>query len=105
MGWERRQRGAVYYYKSVKIDGRTRKHYLGKGRAAEAEARRAAEARRRRQDDHAALLADMEQVAAADQALADLGNWMDLLLRATLHLQGFHQHRGQWRQWRYRGGA
>lgn len=34
MGWERRQRGGRYYYRSVRRDGRPRKVYLGKGKAA-----------------------------------------------------------------------
>jgi hypothetical protein len=98
MGWERRQRGGVYFYRSVRIDGQPRKVYLGTGPAAERQASLESEKRQRHQSEREALLAEQVQVAGADRALEDLRFFTDLLARATLILAGLHEHRGEWRR-------
>ena len=97
MSWETRA-GQRYYYRHVRIGGRPRRLYYGKGEAAAEQARLEAERRRQRQADREALHAEQARVAAADRALGELRAMTDLLARACLLLAGLHEHRGQWRQ-------
>jgi hypothetical protein len=98
MSWERRQRGGAYFYRSVRINGRPRKIYFGRGRGAQRQARLEAARRQRRQAEREALHAEQARVASADAALEDLCDMTDLLARATLLLAGFHEHHGLWRR-------
>jgi hypothetical protein len=100
MGWERRQQGGVYYYRSVRIHGLPRKAYYGAGEAGVAQAERDAEERGRRQAERQAILAERQRAAAADATLEEARSWADLLVAAVLVMDGYHHHRGQWRKWR-----
>jgi len=102
MGWERRQRGGRYFYRSVRVDGRPRKVYLGNGPAARAQARLDQARRRERHDAREALRAEQARLAAAEVALDGFRLLTGLLLRATLLLGGLHEHRGEWRRRRGR---
>src|SRR5262249_40380009 len=104
MGWERRQRGGLYYYRSVRIHGQPRKVYCGTWPAAESYARREAERRRQRQAERAALDAEQMQLAPADRALRAFGILVDLLASAALLLAGCHEHHGCWRRRHDRAG-
>ncbi len=91
MSWQRRD-GQVYYYKSMRLNGRVRCWYPGCGPAAELVAlddqlRRLErlEAKERRQ----AALARLRAVDAAVERMCELTM---LLARAALLAAGFHQH-------------
>src|SRR3989442_509364 len=98
MGWERRQRGGKYYYRSVRVNGAPRKLYVGKGRAAEACAASLADRRQQRQAERDEVQAEMAQMASADATLEDSVGMTDLLMKAVLLSAGYHEHRGQWRK-------
>jgi hypothetical protein len=98
MGWERRQRGGRYFYRSVRVNGRPRKLYLGAGPAARAYARQEAERRARRRSERAALHAEQARTAPADLAFQGARTLVDLLVRASLVLSGFHLHHREWRR-------
>ncbi len=96
MSWERR-RGELYYYRSVRIDGRPRKVYFGSGEEALAQQARDIVSRDRRRAERDALASEWARVAAADAALARFLELAELLTRAVLILSGHHQHHGEWR--------
>lgn len=98
MAWERRQRGARYYYRCVRLHGRPRKVYVGTGPAAEEQAQKDAENRRRRQADREAAQQEAERLAANDPAFNDYLAGVNLLVRAALLAAGYHEHRGCWRR-------
>ena len=98
MRWERRQRGGLYYYRSVRIDGQPRKVYCGTWPAAESYARLEAEQRRQRQAERDARNAELASVAAAARALAELVVLTGLLARASLIVAGMREHHGEWRR-------
>ncbi len=98
MSWETRA-GQRYYYRHLRIGGRPRRLYYGRGEAAAEQARLEAERRRRRQADREALHAEQARVAAADHALRELRALTGLLARAILLLAGLHEHHGEWRRW------
>jgi hypothetical protein len=101
MGWVQQGRQR-YFYKSLRFGRRTTRLYLGNGEAAE---EAAAEIERRRVERQAradALRQDEERHAAAAAPLEELCELSDLLMRATLVGEGFHQHdRGEWRRRRH----
>ena len=97
MAWETKGRGR-YYTRSLWRDGRVVREYLGSGPEAE---RAAAEDEARRSARRAALDAEKAQAALRDEADAPLTTLLeaaDLLARAALVADGFHQHRGEWRR-------
>jgi len=88
-----------YYYESVRVGGRPVRRYVGHG----AEAERAAAAAQQRRAEQAAQAdarrAAQARYAAAVAPLDEMCRLTDLLLRATLAGQGYHQHhRGLWRR-------
>jgi hypothetical protein len=101
MGWERRQRGGLYFYTTFRVNGQPRKQYLGTGPAAEEYARQEAERRQQRQNEIEALQAEQARVAGADRALDELRAVANLLARASLLLSGQHEHHGEWRHWKH----
>jgi hypothetical protein len=104
MVWSRKQRGpeSGYYYRSRRVDGRPVKLYVGRGPDAELAARLDERERQDRRAEREAFLAERVRLAAADLAFADARALVDLLVRATLALGGFHTHHGQWRRRRGR---
>ena len=98
MAWQNRD-GGSYYYRSVRLNGRVRCWYFGRGPAAEVAAvevvlfqleRLVARERRR------AALAPQQ---AADAALDRLCEMTSVLARAALLAAGYHRHdRGAWRR-------
>lgn len=98
MAWETRSRGGVYYTRTLWRDGRVVRQYVGTGAEAE---RAAAEDDARRAARRAALEAGRDAIARLDEAdapLAALLEVADLLARAALVEDGFHEHRGEWRR-------
>jgi hypothetical protein len=94
MGWERKQRGGLYYFKSVRIGGQPRKLYLGKGQTAEKQAQEDNQRRQQRQ----ALLAEQAQLASADAVLQQARTLGKILVAALLVLAGRYHHHGEWRR-------
>ena len=103
MVWSRKQRGprSGYYYRSRRVGGRPVKLYVGRGPEAELAARLDERARQDRRAERAAFLAEQVRLAAADLAFADARVLVDLLVRATFILSGFHFHRDEWRRRRH----
>ncbi len=94
MGWERRQRGGRYFTRSIRINGRVRRLYLGAGPFAESVAALYAEhdARRKALAEHRARVLQLES------EIDELDHICDDLICASLEQAGFHQHRGLWRR-------
>jgi len=97
MGWETRG-NSRYYYRKARAAGRVVSEYVGAGDVAEAVAvfdemlqdeRRRAEAEWR-----AIVAADRERAAA----LAEVDELVKAAVAAALIVNGYHQHRRQWRR-------
>ena len=101
MSWDKKKRGGGrgYYYKSVRVNGRAVKEYLGTGAKA-VEAARLIEERRAAR---AALRGVEIRLASADLIHADLKEWLGVLLRAHLIRGGYYEHHGEWRRRGRRG--
>jgi hypothetical protein len=99
MGWERGGR----YTRSVRVNGKVVRRYVGSGSAAKAAAELDAQRRAEREAKAAKVREAKQQLAAQ---MADLDAALEpalLLARAALLAAGFRQHkRGEWR--RKRGG-
>jgi hypothetical protein len=98
VSWQKRD-GKLYYYRSLRLNGRVRCWYFGTGPAADlADVETQLyqldrlEAKERRQ-------AALDRQQAVDAALGRLVEVSGLLARAALLAAGFHQHdRGAWRR-------
>jgi hypothetical protein len=95
MGWERGR----YYTRSVKVNGRVVREYVGTGRVAELAAQMDALEREKRRLDGLALGAERNELAAIEADLKTLTEKTELVARAALLAAGYHQHkRGEWRR-------
>ena len=96
MPWETRIRGAAYYTRTRRENGRVIREYIGIGERA----RRAAdedEARRRQVD------ADRDAARALTEDVQTLSELAGLLAQAALLAAGYHRsNRGPWRKRRVR---
>jgi hypothetical protein len=101
MSWDKKKRGGGrgYFYKSVRVDGRAVKQYLGTG----AEALEAARLVEGRRAARAAVRQEEIRLSPADLLLDELEEWLGVLLRAHLILGGFYEHHGEWRRRGRRG--
>lgn len=99
MGWEPKgNRGDRYYYRSLRINGRPTKRYIGRGRVAEMAARLVEQAQAARLAQREAIRAEQLQLAVADRALRELQRTLKTLVEATLIALGYYcHHRGEWR--------
>lgn len=100
MGWERRQKGASnrYYYRSVRVGGRVKKVYLGRGSAGQEAAAAMERKRLARCEAEAAVRNEQGETADADRLAGELNDWADLLSAVWLIATGHHQHHRQWRR-------
>ncbi len=98
MGWETRERGGRYYYRSRWANGRPVKEYVGTGRVAELAALLDAREREEREAAAAAWQAERERLEALDAPVAQLCTVTDALAMAALLLAGCHQHKREWRR-------
>jgi hypothetical protein len=97
MGWEARAGGTYYYYRSVRVGGRIKRLYLGRGAiAAEAEWLDA-DARKRRNDEREALRADLQSVEPLEKVMQDLDQVCRRMFEAVLLGAGYHQSVRTWR--------
>jgi len=99
MGWERRERGGLYYYRNTWQGGRPVKTYVGLGRLADVAARRDAQERAQRVERTAADREERARLQVADALVDQLCRETDILAAAALTVAGYHQHdRGAWRR-------
>ena len=99
MGWERRDRGGLYYVRKTRVGGRVVSQYVGTGAAAQLAAELDAHERAEREASRQALSADRERWARADAALDEMCEAVEVAARDGRILAGYHQHhRGEWRK-------
>lgn len=104
--WERRERGGLYYYRSVRDGEHVRKEYIGTGPLVQIIALKDAQERRDREERAMAWQAELEDLQALDSLTKELCEAVELLACATLLAAGYRQHhRGEWRKQRERKDA
>ncbi len=100
MVWDQRHR---YFYRNVWAEGRSVRRYMGCGAVAELAATLHAQEQVRKELGAREWKATQEQVAQAVDLLRELCRGSDILARASLMAQGFHNPtRGRWRKRRAR---
>lgn len=100
VAWELRNKRR-YFYRGVRRDGKVAKVYLGAGDAARHAAAVCAAAKAERAADREELTTFQCQLAEADRLAATVRQGVNLLMEAELLAEGFHLHRGQWRQYQH----
>jgi hypothetical protein len=98
MAWEKRGSNGPYYYRVVRVNGRVRKIYFGKGLTGELAASLDAAARRDREQRAAALRKSQERYQAALEPLHALEQCIGALVRLELVSAGYHYQWGKWRR-------
>lgn len=102
MGWERRNRGGLYYTTSRREGGRVVRTYIGRGEAAEAIAQLDALDSEERAAEAAAWRAERERREAQDREFKAYCELVEAMAGAVLTVAGYHRHdRGQWRRKRH----
>jgi hypothetical protein len=96
--WATKQRGSEYFYRSVRIDGKPVKLYVGRGSDAKDAAEMLERGKAARQRERAIRRAEALRFTAAAEGLHRFRAMLLLLIRAGLLLAGYHEHRGQWRR-------
>lgn len=97
MAWETRKRGGSYYTRSRRVNGRVVREYVGTGEIGKFAAYLDAEERAERQAGRDALRVEQSQARDVSDALAGLESLSRQAVTDTLHAEGFHRHKGQWR--------
>lgn len=93
-----------YYYRSRRRGRRVDRDYLGRGPEASLAAALVEERQRQRQAKRQQRVEAQQVWEAASAPLEELLQEVDLLVRAVLLINGWHQHaRGQWRRRRHHG--
>lgn len=98
MGWEKRTRGGLYYTRSQRIGARVVRQYCGTGEVGAMAAALDAEERAARQAEREASEVEHRQARVVSDALAGLEALTRQAVADTLHAEGFHRHKGQWRR-------
>ena len=99
MGWEKRDRGGLYYTRSRKVGGRVVREYVGGGTLGHLAALQDAQERRRREEEAALWKEEREGLEALVTPVEQLCEATEILYRATLVAAGFRRHqRGEWRR-------
>ena len=98
MAWRETATGRRYYYQVRWVNGRPVPKYIGTGKIAEAAAAEDALRRVEREIRSRAWKEEVARQKSAQKAVLELFDLTDLLFRATLLTEGFHQHaRSTWR--------
>ena len=97
MGWEVR-RGQRYYYRSLRVNGRVVKEYVGAGEVGEVAARLDAEAAAHRVAERAAWRHTLEELHQLDALFEQVDRDVTAYVSAVMTAAGFHRHRGEWRR-------
>jgi hypothetical protein len=98
MGW--RTIGSKRYYQQTycDVDGRVRSRYIGRGPRAEAVASLDARRRERRIERKEHSQAERDRFVAIEMAVVEYCSGVDELFAASMRLNGWHLHHGQWRR-------
>ena len=107
MAWESRggEKAKRFYYRSKRIGNRVCKVYLGSGGVAAKAAAKDAAVKGRRAAEKTELADYRAALEGVLQLTEELKRGVYMLMEATLLSRGFHQHRGQWRRYRFIGPA
>ena len=92
MAWETRKNGN-YLYRKVKKRGKVRSVYIGRGDVAEIEIHRQAE----RKAELEAQKQERAEAELIDQKIDEFSQLNETLVDALFLINGFHQHKRQWR--------
>ena len=99
MGWERRKRGGLYYYRSKKVRGRVVRQYVGAGRIGQLAALFDTERRAKLKAEAESWRAERAHFEAADDALHRFCDTAEAMARGSLIFAGYYRHhRGEWRK-------
>ena len=99
MGWEKRERGGLYYTRSRKVGGRVVREYVGGGILGHLAALQDAQERRRREEEAALWKEERARLEALIAPVDQLCEIVEILSQATLLAAGFRRHqRGEWRR-------
>jgi hypothetical protein len=99
MGWEKRERGGLYYTRSRKVGGRVVREYVGGGILGHIAALQDAQERRLREEEATLWKEECERLEALVAPVEQLCEATEILYRATLVAAGFRRHqRGEWRR-------
>lgn len=101
MAWE--TRGAhLYYYQSVRENGRVRKRYIGRGEIAELVAHADEAMVRLHRERVIWERVELEEMRSLLEAADEIGVASESLARAAMVAAGYHRHRGgEWRRRRH----
>ena len=102
MGWEMRQRGGPYYYRSVREGDRVRKEYIGGGVLGRLAAQLDDVKRRQREEEATYWREERERLEQDARFVWELGEVAGLLTRTHLVAAGYAKHKGEWRKRRER---
>ena len=97
MGWKTIN-GRRYFYKSDREGGRVKSTYFGAGESGSLMAEWIALERLERVEERERLREDREESDAAERAVADWFDGVQIVADAAMVAAGFHKHRGQWRR-------
>src|SRR5919199_690140 len=97
MGWEKRDRGGLYYTRSRKIGGRVVREYVGTGPVAKLAAHMDAEKRLRRQEEAQAWQEERKRMEALKAPVEELCQATDVLVEVHLVAGGYRRVAGNWR--------
>src|SRR5690348_12778986 len=101
MAWEGRHGRGRYYTRTAREGGKVRRKYIGIGPAAELAAAFDDWQRAERMAEAEARRAEQARWQEAQRALAAAAMITDLLVQAALLAAGYHRHeRGEWRRWK-----
>jgi hypothetical protein len=98
VGWEKRERGGLYYTRRRRVGGRVVREYIGTGPAAEAAAALDEHERQTREE----LRKRIREAADLDESLREAARLSDLTVAIELVKAGYHNHKGEWRRTRER---
>ena len=99
MGWERRERGGLYYTRTRKVGGRVVREYVGGGVLGHIAALQDAQERRRREQEAGLWNEERDRLEALVAPIEQLCEATDILCQAALLSAGFRRHqRGEWRR-------
>ncbi len=99
MAWEKRERGAVYYTRSRKVNGRVVREYVGTGSLGELAAVTDAKERLRREAEAAAWREERERLEELAGMVDEVCKDVETVAQVTLLAVGSRRHnRGEWRK-------
>lgn len=97
MGWENRK-GKRYYYRKRRIGDRVVSEYVGTGPEAKAAAALDESKRLAREEAREQFRREQERQRALDEAAERACRLIRNVVYATLLLNGYHMHHGEWRK-------